>query len=358
MAQHARPAASDGVSAPADGAAVASIGPGGMAPPIGIVGAGAWGTALAQAAARAGNAVRIWDRKAEIVRAIQDERRSPRVFPDLVLEPGIAAEADFESLLVSEVVLLVVPAQAVREVCRRSPGNGPALAVICAKGIERETKALLSEVVEGEWPNSRVAVLSGPSFAGEVARGLPTALTLGVAEPAIGRALAERLSSPHLRVYWTDDRIGVEIGGAVKNVLAIAAGLVIGKGLGENARAALLSRGLAELAGLGAAMGARPETLMGLSGLGDLMLTALSPTSRNTAVGIAIGEGRTVEAALAAGGVVEGYWTARVVAQLAERHGVATPVASAVADILDGTLTVEGAIESLMRRPLRPESLP
>jgi glycerol-3-phosphate dehydrogenase (NAD(P)+) len=326
--------------------------------PIGIVGAGAWGTALAQAACRAGNAVLLWDRDPALVAGIRDAHRSPRVFPDLDLEPGISATTDLAQVLALEVVLLVVPAQALREVCRRHAGKGPAVAVICAKGFERETDELLSRVVEAEWPGTTVACLSGPSFAAEVARGLPTALTLGVADAGLGQALAQRLSSPTLRVYWTDDRTGVEIGGAVKNVLAIAAGLVIGKGLGENARAALLSRGLAELAGLGQAMGARAETLMGLSGLGDLMLTALSPTSRNTAFGMALGQGQTPAAALAEGGVVEGYWTAGVVDRLARRHAVATPVVHAVAEILAGRLTVEGALERLMARPLRAEGLP
>lgn len=326
--------------------------------PLGIVGAGAWGTALAQAAARADNAVLLWDRNPETVRTIRATHRSPEVFPDLALEPEIRATGDLDEVLALDVVLLVVPAQALREVCRRHHATLPKVAVVCAKGFERGTDQLLSAVVEAEWPGTTVACLSGPSFAGEVARGLPTALTLGVEDAELGRALAEQLSSPTLRVYWTDDRTGVEIGGAVKNVLAIAAGLVIGKGLGENARAALLSRGLAELAGLGQAMGARAETLMGLSGLGDLMLTALSPTSRNTAFGMALGGGSSKEAALAEGGVVEGYWTAGVVDHLAARHGVATPIVHAVAEILAGRLTVEGALEALMRRPLRAEGLP
>lgn len=323
--------------------------------PIGIIGAGAWGTALAQAAARAGNDVVLWDRKVGVVDAIRDRRRSPTVFPDLVLEPAIAASLDLDAVLGLEVVLLAVPAQALREVCRLRKAAAPAVAIVCAKGFERDTDQLLSGVVEAEWPGATVACLSGPSFAAEVAEGLPTALTLGVADAEIGGALALRLSSSTLRVYWSDDRTGVEIGGAVKNVLAIAAGLVTGKGLGENARAALLSRGLAELAGLGQAMGARAETLMGLSGLGDLMLTASSPTSRNTAFGMALGRGRSIRAALDEGGVVEGYWTAAVVQRLAARHRVATPVVDAVAAILAGRLTVEGALDSLMRRPLKAE---
>lgn len=327
------------------------------AAPIGIIGAGKWGTALAQATAGAGNAVLIWDRDPEVVRCIDAEHRSPKAFPELVLEPLIRATGELSEVLTAEVVLLVVPAQVIGEVCRLRRPERPLVAVLCAKGFERTTDRLLSAVVEAEWPAATVAVLSGPSFAAEVARGLPTALTLGVRDAALGRRLAERLSSRRLRVYWTDDRTGVEIGGAVKNVLAIAAGLVIGTGLGENARAALLSRGLAELAELGASLGARPETLMGLSGLGDLMLTALSPTSRNTAFGIALGQGKTPAAALAEGGVVEGFWTAEVVERLARKHGVETPVADAVAAILRGELSVTQAMERLMHRPLRAEAL-
>jgi len=325
--------------------------------PIGILGAGAWGTALAQAAARAGSAVLLWDRDPAVAASIAADHRSPRAFAELALEPAIRGTADLATVLACEVVLLVVPAQAIGELCRRCRPAHPVVAVVCAKGFEEGTDRLLSAVVEAEWPAATVAVLSGPSFAAEVARGLPTALTLGVADAALGRRLAARLSSPQLRVYWTDDRTGVEIGGAVKNVLAIAAGIVVGHGLGENARAALLSRGLAELAALGAAMGARPETLMGLSGLGDLMLTALSPTSRNTAFGMAVGQGADPAAALAGRGVVEGYWTAAVVERLAARHAVETPVTSAVAAILAGRLTVEAAMRRLMHRPLRAEAV-
>jgi len=330
--------------------------PGAMS--IGILGAGAWGTALAQAAARAGNRVLLWDRDPEIVRAINEDRRSPRVFPELALEAAIFAEAEIDRVLGQSLVLVVVPAQALRDVCRRCTAPAKSVVVICAKGIERDSDMLLSSVVEEEWPGTQIASLSGPSFAGEVARGLPTALTLGVENADLGRKLAERLSSATLRVYWTDDRNGVEIGGAVKNVLAIAAGVVIGRGFGENARAALLTRGLAELAGLGQAMGARTETLMGLSGLGDLMLTALSPTSRNTRFGMALGKGRPVDDALEELGVVEGYWTAPVVDRLARRHGVSTPVVHAVTAILERKLTVEEAFANLMQRPLKAEGLP
>ncbi|MCB1989886.1 MAG: NAD(P)-dependent glycerol-3-phosphate dehydrogenase [Geminicoccaceae bacterium] len=327
------------------------------APTLAIVGAGTWGTALAQAAARAGREVLLWDRDPAIVRAITEDRRSPRAFPDLELEPGIRAEGDLATVLACEVVLLVVPAQAIRGLCRSVPGARPGVVVVCAKGFESTTDELLSAVVEAEWPGTAVACLSGPSFAAEVASGLPTALTLGAVEPELGARLAELLSGPHLRVYWTDDRAGVEIGGAVKNVLAIASGMVTGAGLGENARAALVTRGLAELARLGAAMGARAETLMGLAGLGDLMLTAMSATSRNTAFGMALGQGRSVAEAGAGGALVEGFWTARAVDRLATRHGVETPIARAVARILDGRLGIDEALATLMHRPLRAEGL-
>ncbi len=327
------------------------------APTLGIVGAGAWGTALAQAAARAGREVALWARDPTVVRAIEAEHRSPKAFPDMTLEPGIRGESELERVLAFEVVLLVVPSQAVRGLCRSAPKARPPVVVICAKGFESETDHLLSAVVEAEWPGSVVACLSGPSFAAEVAKGLPTALTLGAVEPEEGARLAGLLSGPHLRVYRTDDRMGVEIGGAVKNVLAIAAGMVMGAGLGENARAALVTRGLAELARLGNAMGARVETLMGLAGLGDLMLTAMSATSRNTAFGMALGEGRGVGEAMAEGRLVEGVWTARAVDRLASAHGVETPIASAVSRILDGRLDIEGALDALMHRPLRAEGL-
>ena len=325
--------------------------------PLGIVGAGAWGTALAQAAARAGREVVLWARDPAVVRAIRKDHRSPRAFPDLVLEPAIRGESDLEKVLALDVVLLVVPSQAIRGLCRSAPAARPGVVLICAKGFESTTDHLLSAVVEAEWPGVAVACLSGPSFAAEVAKGLPTALTLGAIEPERGAGLAELLSGPHLRVYWTDDRTGVEIGGAVKNVLAIASGMVMGAGLGENARAALVTRGLAELARLGAAMGARVETLMGLAGLGDLMLTAMSPTSRNTAFGIALGRGRSVAEARAEGSLVEGFWTARAVDRLAGRHNVETPISRAVAQILDGRLDIEGALDALMHRPLRAEGL-
>jgi glycerol-3-phosphate dehydrogenase (NAD(P)+) len=251
-------------------------------------------------------------------------------------------------------VLLAVPAQTVRAVCRALPAT-PTL-VVCAKGFETATGARLSEVVAEECPATRCAVLSGPNFAREVAQGLPAATTLGCADATLGRALAEALSSGSFRAYWTEDVIGVEVGGALKNVLAIAAGIVAGSGLGENARAAIVTRGLAELARLGEALGGRRETLMGLSGLGDLVLSAGSLTSRNMAFGHAIGRGADPQALRRQPGVlVEGVFSAGAIARLAVAHGLEMPISAAVDAVLDGRLDIEQALDRLMRRPIKPE---
>jgi glycerol-3-phosphate dehydrogenase (NAD(P)+) len=321
---------------------------------IGIVGAGAWGTALAQTAARAGRAVVLYARDPAVVEAINRLRRHPKRLSDLPLDPALRATGALEEATAADAVLLAVPAQSLRALCRDLPRTPPL--VICAKGFETESGARLSEVVAAERPGALAAALSGPNFAREVAAGLPTATTLGCADPALGRQLAEALSSPSFRAYWTDDLIGVEVGGAVKNVLAIAAGIVIGRGLGENARAALITRGLAELARLGEALGGRRETLMGLSGLGDLVLSAGSRTSRNMAFGHAIGEGADpAELRQQSGPLVEGAFTAPAVVQLAARHGVEVPIAAAVDAILGGRMGVDEAMDALMRRPLRAE---
>jgi glycerol-3-phosphate dehydrogenase (NAD(P)+) len=252
-------------------------------------------------------------------------------------------------------VLLAVPAQTLRAVCRGLPATQNL--VVCAKGFEAASGARLSEVVAEERPTSRCAVLSGPNFAGEVARGLPAATTLGCADATLGRALAEALSGASFRAYWTEDVIGVEVGGALKNVLAIAAGIVAGRGLGENARAAIISRGLAELARLGEALGGRRETLAGLSGLGDLVLTAGSLTSRNMAFGHAIGRGADPQALRRQpGALVEGASTAGAVARLARTHRLEMPISTAVDAILEGRLDIDQALDGLMRRPIKPET--
>jgi glycerol-3-phosphate dehydrogenase (NAD(P)+) len=322
---------------------------------IGIVGAGAWGTALAQAASRTGRRVLLFARDPAVVRSIRAERVNPRHLSDFVLEPAIEPVAEPGALEAADLLLLTVPAQTLRDVARVLP-PGPAPLVICAKGLETATGRRLSEVLASERPDSRIAALSGPNFAREVAEGLPAATTLGCADPALGQAIAKALSGPSFRVYWTDDVTGVEIGGAVKNVLAIAAGVVAGRGLGENARAALITRGLAELARLGEALGARRETLMGLAGLGDLILSASSLTSRNMAFGHAIGQGADPKELCARPGpLVEGVFTAAAVTRLARQGGVELPVCAAIDAILAGRLGISEALQALMRRSLKME---
>ncbi len=322
---------------------------------IGIVGAGAWGTGLAQAAARAGRRVLLFARDPEVVRSIRAQRIHPRHLREMTLEPAIEATGDLARLAAADALLLTVPAQTLRAVTGAlGPGRAPL--VICAKGLETTTGLRLSEVVRESAPERPVAVLSGPNFAREVALGLPAAATLGCADAALGRALAEALSGASFRVYWTDDVIGVEVGGAVKNVLAIAAGIVAGRGLGENARAALITRGLAELARLGEALGGRRETLMGLAGLGDLILSASSLTSRNMAFGHAIGGGADPQALRARPGpLVEGVFTAAAVTRVASERGIELPICTAIDAILSGRLGIADALEALMRRPLKME---
>lgn len=321
-----------------------------------MVGAGAWGTALAQTAARAGRRVLLWARDPEIAAAIVRERANPRHLSDLRLDAAIHATADLAEVAAVEAVLLAVPAQTVREVVRRLPTlRGPL--VICAKGLERASGLRLSEVVAAERPDQAVAALSGPNFAHEIARGRPAATTLAASDWRLGGALAEALSSRHFRAYWTDDLLGVEVGGAIKNVLAIAAGIVMGLGLGENARAGIITRGLAELARLGQAMGARRETLAGLSGLGDVVLTCTSLTSRNTAFGCSLGQGADARQLRARPGpLAEGVFTAAAAVRLADRHEVEMPIARAVDDVLEGRLEVADAVDRLMSRPLKMEA--
>jgi glycerol-3-phosphate dehydrogenase (NAD(P)+) len=322
---------------------------------VGIVGAGAWGMALAQTAARGRRRVLLFARDPAVVRSIRADRLNPRHLPEVALESSIEATADLARLDAADLLLLTVPAQTLRSVARALPQSSAAL-VICAKGLEAATGQRLSQVLAGERPESRIAVLSGPNFAREVAQGLPAATTLGCADAALGQAVAQALSGPTFRVYWTDDVAGVEIGGAVKNVLAIAAGVVAGRGLGENARAALITRGLAELARLGEALGARRETLMGLAGLGDLILSASSLTSRNMAFGHAIGQGADPQMLRARPGpLVEGVFTAAAVTRVARERGVDVPICAAIDAILAGRLGICEALDTLMRRPLKME---
>jgi len=325
---------------------------------IGIVGAGAWGTALALALTRARGDVTLWAYEAEVVAAINGRHANPLYLPDISLDPAIRATGSFAELGRSDILFLATPAQRLREIATAlRPHLEPRTpVVICAKGIEEGSGALLSEVVAETLPGLPLAVLSGPSFAAEVARGLPTALTLATEEAELGRRLLSAIGSASLRPYLSDDPVGAQIGGAVKNVIAVACGIVAGRRLGDNARAAIVTRGLAEIARLGVAKGAHPETFMGLSGLGDLTLTCNGAQSRNFSLGVALGEGRRLTEVLAERrSVAEGVATASSVMALAGRLGVEMPISAAVHAILHRDAAIDDAIGSLLSRPFRSE---
>jgi glycerol-3-phosphate dehydrogenase (NAD(P)+) len=325
---------------------------------VGIVGGGAWGTALAHTLHRAGRDVMLWAREPEVVTAINAGHVNEMFLPGIALDPQIRATGSLAIVAQSDVLLMVVPAQHVRSVAgelKRHIRPGQPM-VLCSKGIEQATGRLMGDVVAEVVPGATRAVLSGPSFAADVARDLPTALTIACADAAMGRLLAERIGSGKLRLYWTSDVIGVELGGALKNVLAIAAGIVDGQGLGASAHAALVTRGFAEMRRLGEALGARPETLTGLSGLGDLILTCGSAQSRNMSLGRALGKGESVAGALdGKTAVTEGVYTAVAVRRIAIEKGIDMPIAFAVCDVVEGRATVADAIGRLMQRPLKAE---
>jgi glycerol-3-phosphate dehydrogenase (NAD(P)+) len=325
---------------------------------VSVIGGGAWGTALAQTLALGGTPVTLWAREPEIVEDIR-ARRVNRVFlPGVSLEASIRATGDLNETARADAVLAVVPAQHMRAIMAKL---APHLAadvpvVICSKGIEQETGKFMGDILDDVVPQAQRAVLSGPSFAADVARGLPSALTLACRNEAVGQTLASALSSRQMRLYWSSDVIGAELGGAVKNVLAIAAGIVEGRGLGSSAHAAVVTRGFAELRRFGEAMGARPETLLGLSGLGDLILTCGSTQSRNMSLGRGLGEGRSLADILGArSAVTEGVYTAAALVRLAREKSVDMPIAEAVHGIIEGRLSVDEAITALMRRPLKAE---
>ncbi|MBB3473723.1 glycerol-3-phosphate dehydrogenase (NAD(P)+) [Sphingomonas sp. BK345] len=321
---------------------------------VGVIGAGAWGTALAQVAASNGHDVRLWARDPALVAAINATHENAAYLPAAALSPRISATTDLAWVAEAEVNLMVTPAQAMRSVLTALPARAQPL-VVCSKGIEARTHLLMSEVAAAEHPDSPVLVLSGPTFAHEVARGLPTAVTLAGEDAAARARVADLIAAPHFRPYASADVIGAEIGGAVKNVLAIACGVVEGAGLGQNARAALIARGFAEMTRFGLAKGARAETLAGLSGLGDLVLTCSSTASRNFSLGAGIGRGEPVRALLAERRTVaEGAHTAPVLHEAAAAAGVEMPITAAVCALLDGA-PVRAVIDALLARPLREE---
>jgi glycerol-3-phosphate dehydrogenase (NAD(P)+) len=325
---------------------------------FGIVGGGAWGTALAMAALRAGREAILWAREAEVVDDINAHHRNTMFLPGFTLDARLKATATIDALVDSDAMLLVTPAQIVRDIGARLHGLLPAHVpmVICAKGIEQNSGLLMSEVAAQIMPGRTVAMLSGPTFAEEVARNLPTAITLACSDATMGGALAQALASPSFRIYWNDDVTGAALGGAVKNVLAIACGIVEGRNLGSNARAAILTRGFAEMTRLGLALGARAETLSGLAGLGDLTLTCTSRQSRNMSFGAALGQGGTAAALLAGKPqVVEGAYTAAAVVGRARKMNVEMPICEAVDAVVNGGAKIEATIEALLARPLRGE---
>jgi glycerol-3-phosphate dehydrogenase (NAD(P)+) len=323
---------------------------------IAVVGAGAWGTALANAITRAGRAVTLLARDAAAAEAMIEARESPRL-QGIAIDQRVTIAALTRYPPQGDAILIVVPAQNLRSTLSGLAGTIPAgtPVVTCAKGIERGTGRFVTEIITQCAPQAVPAILSGPSFAVDVARGLPTAVTLAAADDGIAQMLARALGSATFRPYHSTDVRGVEIGGAAKNVLAIAAGIVSGRKLGASAAAALTTRGFAELIRFGRAYGAKPETLTGLSGLGDLILTCTSPQSRNFSLGLALGQGCDLDAAQHSGHLAEGAFTASVLVDMARAKDVEMPVAAAVAAVLDGALSIDAAIEALLTRPLRSE---
>jgi len=324
---------------------------------LGVIGGGAWGTALAQVASAGGRETLLWALEEGVVQSVNRNHENALFLAGVPLSPAIRATANLAELGACDAWLVVTPAQHMRAVLERTPGGDTPL-VLCAKGIEERSGALLHDVAREVRPNAPIAVLSGPTFAHEVAAGLPTAVTLAAADGDLAEQLREAIGQPTFRVYLSDDVAGAEIGGAVKNVLAIACGVVEGKGLGQNARAALIGRGFAEMTRFGLACGAKRETLAGLSGLGDLVLTCSSTSSRNYSLGKGIGEGRTAAELLAdRTTVAEGAFTAPVLARLARERGIDMPIVAAVDALIAGRANVDEVLEALLARPPRAETV-
>jgi glycerol-3-phosphate dehydrogenase (NAD(P)+) len=321
---------------------------------IGVIGAGAFGTGLAAALARGDNDVILWGRDPEQTSAINTDKLNARYLPKIPLPKSLRATSDFDQLSNLDVALVVTPAQKLREALTGldfTRLNCPL--VLCSKGIESGSGQLQSDIAHEKLPNFQIAALSGPGFASELAQGLPTALTLGANNAELGRSLQTMLSTQTLRIYLSDDLRGVQLGGALKNVFAIACGIVVGAGLGESARAALITRGFAELSRLTVAMGGNPETLIGLSGFGDLTLSCTSNQSRNFAFGLQLAKSGNLKP----GNTVEGIATAVATVKLAHKHGVDMPIAIQVADLLTGAIDIKQALTNLMARPLRQEAI-
>jgi glycerol-3-phosphate dehydrogenase (NAD(P)+) len=324
---------------------------------LGVIGGGAWGTALAQVAASGGRETLLWAREPEVVETINAHHENAAFLPGIGLSEAIRATGNLSDLQGCDAWLVVTPAQHMRSVLEEA-GSCDKPLVLCAKGIEESSGELLHKVAQQACPGAHIAVLSGPTFADEVARGLPTAVTLAAEDHALAERLRDRIAQPTFRIYLSDDVAGAEIGGAVKNVLAIACGVVEGKGLGQNARAALIARGFAEMTRFGMAFGARRETLAGLSGLGDLVLSCTSTSSRNYSLGKGIGEGRPAAELLAdRKTVAEGAFTAPVLARLARENGVDMPIVDAVDALIAGRANVDAVLGALLSRPPKAEAV-
>ena len=322
---------------------------------FGIIGGGAWGTALAQLLAADGAAVRLWAREADVVEAINSDHHNPVFLPGAQLSPSLTATGNIADMADLDALLIVVPVPFLRPVLAELPA-GDAPLIFCSKGMEAGSFAFPIDMARDLAPQRRHAVLSGPTFAHEVAAGLPTAITLAAADAELAADLAQALARPHFRPYVSTDVIGAEIGGAVKNILAIACGIVDGAGLGLNARAALISRGFAEMTRFGLSRGAQAETLAGLAGLGDLVLTCTSSNSRNFALGQGLGRGEDAAALMAdRRTVAEGAFSAPVVAAAARADGIDMPITDTVARLVAGETRVADAIQALLSRPLRSE---
>jgi len=325
---------------------------------IGIVGGGAWGTALAAAVCKSGRDALLWAYETETVKDVNTDHVNRTYLPDVPLDPSIRATGDMVEIAAQDAILMVAPAQHTRKIASDLSGLLPEgrPVIMCSKGIEQKTASLMSQVLTETLPQAVPAILSGPSFASEVARGLPAALTLACEDEELGLELAQSIGHVAFRPYWSNDIIGAQIGGAIKNVLAIAAGIVHGRKLGDNAHAAIMTRGFSEMVRFGAVLGGRAETMAGLSGLGDLILTCGSPQSRNMSLGIALGEGKTLDEVLGARkSVSEGVYTASVVAKIAEENSLDLPICAAVHTVVSGSSSVDDAITDLLARPFGAE---
>ena len=321
-----------------------------------MIGAGAWGTALAQCLVGERRPVVLWAREPDLAASINEHHENKLYLPGVPLNPAIRATGDLSEAAGCDVILMVTPAQhlraALRNMKKHLTGGKPV--VICAKGIELETGHLLSQTALEEAPEATIAVLTGPTFASEIARGLPSAVTLAASDRAAAQNIRDKIACRTLRPYISDDLVGAQIGGSVKNVIAIAAGILSGKGMGESARAALITRGLAEMARLAASLGAKKETLLGLCGVGDLMLTCSSMQSRNYSLGFHLGEGMTLDEILGKRtAVTEGVHTAKALMVMAEKQAIDMPVSEAVYKCLCENMNIDDAIATLLDRPLK-----